>query len=374
MAHAQFSIGSFSRLVLAAASFFVFSLPSQALAGESELTAEVQVDVAGKDSADAREQAMTKGYSDGLVDLLSKLTSPDQVQLIMSNLEPGRVASMVRGTEVLDEKISAGRYRARLMLTYDGDEISKLIDAGGTGGNVQGSSNAVGSFLIIPGYEEDGVPMLWEEGNPWRAACRSMGLEIATGDIVVPYGDGRDSAIVDARTLASATYASLAPMTVRYGVSDIMVVAAKYSHNPDPQLDIVKRRINRTQNEVSMQTYRADPQESKEALMNRAARDLATQIQHKKTEELETVKAVQGGDRHSVMMLASISTLSSWTDLRTRLSTLPMIDRLEVLAIAPQQVDLIVHYRGEPASLAQAIDAQNLRLQQNDNYWVISRD
>jgi hypothetical protein len=66
--------------------------------------------------------------------------------------------------------------------------------------------------------------------------------------------------------------------------------------------------------------------------------------------------------------------MASWTELRTRLASLPMIDRLELLAMSPQQVDMIVHYRGSPESLANGIIAQGLRLAQNDQYWVISRD
>ncbi len=346
----------------------------QALAGEASVNSEVEVDVTGKDAADAREQAMAKAQLDGLTDLLSKLTSPEQVHAIVTSLDPQRISAMVRSTEVLDEKITSNRYRATLMLTYDGDQISQLIENGGVATNGVKPVVEIGSFLIIPGYEEDGVQMLWEEANPWRAACKTVGLEIASGDIIVPFGDARDAAVVDAKLLSAANYATLLPLTVRYGVSDIVIVQAKYTHTPDPQLEVVKRRINRTQNEVNVLTYRADPQETKETLMTRAARDITSQIEHKKTEEMETTKAVQGGDRNTVMMLASVTTLSSWTELRTKMSSLPMIDRLEVLAISPQQVDLIVHYRGTPESLANALAAQNIRLQQNPNYWVVSRD
>ena len=81
-----------------------------------------------------------------------------------------------------------------------------------------------------------------------------------------------------------------------------------------------------------------------------------------------------GGDRNDVMLLASVTTLHSWTEVRGKLTKLPMIDRLEVLAISPQQVDMIVHYRGTPDSLANAITAQNLRLVKNEKYWVVSHD
>ncbi len=75
-----------------------------------------------------------------------------------------------------------------------------------------------------------------------------------------------------------------------------------------------------------------------------------------------------------MMMLANISTLSSWTQLRSKLSALPMVDRIELLAISAKQVDIIIHYRGAPDSLARAITTNNIRLLQNKDYWVVSRD
>lgn len=347
-------------------------LGAPAWAGEALVNSQVTVDVTGKDAADAREQAMAKAQTDALTDLLGKLTTPEQVRAILVNLEPSQVSAMVRGTEVLDEKISSNRYRADLMVTFDGDAISGLI--GGNGGNTVEQIATIGAFLVIPAYEEDGTNMLWEEGNPWRNAWKSAGLEFNSGDIVVPFGDANDRSVVDAQTVASANYAALLPLTVRYGITDIVILQAKFMHAPEMKLEVVKRHINRNQNEVNLLTYRADPQETKDVLLSRAAHDIADILEHKKTEQLETVKTVQGGERNTVMMLASVSTLASWTQLRAKLSSLPMIDKLEILALSPQQVDMIVHYRGSPDSLSNAITAQNIRLVKSANYWVVSRD
>jgi len=348
---------------------------SPSRAGEALVNSEASVDVSGKDAADAKAQAMIKGQSDALTNLLNKLTTPEQTQEIVNSLDANKIANMIRGTEVLEEKISSNRYRARLMVTFDGDQISGMIGKGAAGGAATGGDQAVaGSFLVIPGYEEDGAVMLWEDANPWTPVWRAAGLEVASGDIVVPYGDNADISAIDTKTLASANYASLAPLTIRYGVSDIVVLQAKFSRTPDMVLSVVKHRINRTQNEVNLLTYRADPQETKELLLARAARDIADSLQHKKTEELESVKMVHGGERNDLMLLASITTLASWTKIRAKLATLPMIDKLELLAISPQQVDMIVHYRGTPDSLANGITAQNLRLMKSQNYWVVSYD
>jgi hypothetical protein len=351
-----------------------FSVP--ATAGEALVNSEASVDVSGNDAADARATAMIKAEADALSNLLSKLTTDQQTRAILSGLDPAKISSMVRGTEVLEEKISSNRYRARIMVTFDGNEISSLIGQGPAGSSDINSTEplTVGSFLIIPGYEEDKNAMLWEENNPWIPIWRSTGLEIASGDIIVPYGDNADISAVDARTLSSANYASVAPLTIRYGVSDIVVLQAKFAHAPDMMLNVVVRRINRTQNEVSLLTYRADPQETKDLLLARAAHDIADMLEHRKTEEVSSVKTVRGGERNNLMLLASITTLNSWTQVRAKLSKLPMIDSLELIAISPKQVDMIVHYRGTPDSLSSAITSQNLRLVKNPNYWVVSYD
>lgn len=344
-----------------------------AWAGEALVNSDVEVDVTGKDAADAKSQAMAKGEIEALTDLLNKLAPPGQAPDIIAALDARKISKMVKGTEVLDEKITGNRYHARITVSFDGDELSELISKVGAQAPPE-AANSVSSFLIIPAYEENGSAALWEDGNPWRNVWKAVGLEIAAGDVVVPFGDAADNGVIDVKTLGSVTYASMVPMTIRYGVSDIVILQAKLVQQPDLMLTVVKHRISRGQNEVNLLSYRADPQETRDLLLARAARDIAVNLQHKKSEELSAIQTVRGGDRNKVMMLASISTLASWTQLRAKLSTMPMVDRIELLAMGPKQVDMIMHYRGSPESLARAITSQNIRLVQNKDYWVVSRD
>ena len=360
-------------LAVMLAAIALFAAPSSH-ASDTLVNSEVSVDVTGKDASDARTQAMSKAEVDALLDLLGKFTLPGQAQEIVSAMDARKISAMVRGTEVLEEKISENRYRARLLVSFNGDDISALVGQASADKTRTDVAPPLGAFLIIPAYEEAGQSLLWEDNNPWRAKWRNVGVEITSGDVVVPYGDAKDAAVLDYKGVTSANYATLIPLISRYGVSDVVIVQAKLTQNPDLVLEIVKRRFNRTQNEVNLLTYRADPQETKDTLLARAARDIAERIQFKKTEELSDTKNALGGERHEIMMLANISTISSWTELRQKLSKLPMVDKLDILAMSPQQVDLMVHYRGTPESLVIGIQAQKLRLVQNDNYWVISRD
>lgn len=361
----------FSALCLAAC-LGVLGSPA-AWSGEAIVNSEVSVDVTGRDAAEARQAAMARASTDALTDLLNKLAAPGQAEVIISTLDGKKIAAMTRGTEVLEEKISDNRYRARLLISFDADEVSNLISKFGIGGQSDIPSKT-SSFLFITSYEEDGAVMLWEERNPWRNVWRMLSIESSSGDIIVPYGDNNDQQIVSERTLASANYAALAPLAIRYGVSDIVILHAKYEKNPDMVITVVKRRINRTMSEVNATTYRADPQETRDTLLARAARDIADNMENKKNEEIATVQGVSAGEKGKMMILASITTLGSWTMLKSKLETLPMIERMEMLAMSPQQVDMIVHYRGSPESLAGGITGIGLRLVKNDQYWVISRD
>lgn len=348
-------------------------LPARLWAGEAIINSQIEVDVTGKDAVDAKQIAMEKGAKEALTDLLNKLAPPGQTPDIMANLDTRKIGKLVKGTEVLDEKISGNRYHAQLMLSFDGDELSNLISKADE--HPAGSSSAaVNSFLIIPAYQEGTKVILWEDSNPWRNVWKNAGLENTSGDIIVPFGDVRDNNVIDVDNINTSTYTSLIPLTIRYGVTDIVIMQGKLVTQPDVVLTVIKRRISRGHNEINMFTYRADPQETREMLLARAARDLISGLQHKKSEEINSNQEIRGGEHNKVMMLANISTLSSWTQLRSKLSSLPMVDRIELLAISAKQVDVIVHYRGTPDSLARAITASNIRLVQNKDYWVVSRD
>ncbi len=348
-------------------------LPAPLWAGEAIINSDIEVDVTGKDAVDARQQAMEKGASEALADLLNKLAPPGLTTDIMARLDAHKISKMVKGTEVLDEKISGNRYHAQLRLSFDGDELSELISKVGEQANNDQTIPA-NAFLIIPAYQEGAKTILWDDSNPWRAVWKNVGLENTIGDIIVPYGDAKDNSIIDVDTLNSSTYTNLIPFTIRYGVTDIIITQAKLVQSPDLVLTVTKRRVSRGHNEINIMTYRADPQETREMLLTRAARDIIYGLQHKKTEELSANQEVRGGEHNQVMMLASISTMASWTQLRSKLSSLPMVDRIELLAISAKQVDTILHYRGTPDSLARAITASNIRLVRNKDYWVVSRD
>ncbi len=343
-------------------------------AGEAIVNSEVNVDITSKDPSGARTQAMAKAEVDGLVALLERLGPPGQAKDIMSTLDSKKITAMVKGTQVVDERISGNRYRAKLIVSFDGDEISKIMSGVSAPDAKELMPASVGSFLVIPGLEIGNQKLLWEGSNIWKAVWDEVALEVTTGDVLVPYGDQTDAAALAYGDMMTADFQTLSTFAVRYGVSDVVLLQATYVFRPDMMLTVVKRRVGRQDSNVNVLTYRADPQETRELLFARAARDIISELQEKKVDETATKAAVRGGDRKRLVMLASISTMSSWTELRKKLTALPMVDKVDTLAVSARQVDIAVHYRGSEESFTNALSSKSIRFKKNPDYWVISND
>ncbi len=362
------------RLLFIAMLLFALSASFQAQAGEAIVNSEVLVDIAGKDPAAARSQAMAKAEVDGLQALLERLGPPGQAKDIMVTLDSKKISSMVKGTQIEEEKITANRYRAKLIVSFDGDEISKLMTNVSSEEAKDEMPASIGAFLVIPALEFNNQRLLWEENNIWKSVWSEVAIEVTTGDILVPYGDSTDAAVISYDNMMNADFQALSAFALRYGASDVVLVQAKYTMRPDMVLNVAVRRVSRQDVSISAHTYRADPQESREMLFARAARDIISELQARKVDETANRQSVRGGDRKKIMMLASISTMSSWTELRKKLTSLPMVDKVETLAVSARQIDLVVNYRGSEESFTNALIGKSLRLKKTDNYWVVAND
>lgn len=366
--------------MLAALGFFVLfpllsSLPAPASAQEAFLRSDVSVDVSGKDATEARASAMKQAERTGLKNLLSRL-APGQEEDAMKGLDDARIRAMVQGTEVLEERIAGNRYRAQLRVSYKALAVNQLIEKRvSAAGSVAGRLSQSTAILVLPVYEAGGESLLWEPSNAWREAWRRVQLETGGGNVVVPYGDGRDIATANAATVQSATYDALAPLINRYGAGQVAVVKAslKPAQGSDASmLEVIKRDVGRMRSDVFPLEYRADPQESVDDLLLRAARDLAEQIGRQREDALSR-EAVSGGEpENRVLVVIPIETLQGWSDLRGRLLNIPSVVQVELLAIAPRQVDALLHFRGQKEGVEHSAAAAGLVVTPGNGYWVIS--
>jgi hypothetical protein len=136
---------------------------------------------------------------------------------------------------------------------------------------------------------------------------------------------------------------------------------------------VQRKLVGASQNETLALNYRPDPQEDIPSFFVRVARDVADQL-NRQREEAMTRRTMSGNASGHIMIVTPYTTMASWMDVRSRLLKLAFVDKLEMVAISPQQADAILHYRGTEDALMKAIIALNLRVTPQGSYWVVSRD
>ena len=338
---------------------------AQAQAGRMDSI--VVVEATGSSATEARDVALAKGEIEGFRLLLQRL-DPTQADARIATTPESRIHSMVKGMEVMDEKFSATTYRAKLRITYDDGAIGEVLSAVGA---TSAAASMTSHVLVLPVLKGGGVVKLWEDGNPWRDIWNSVGLEVGRGVILLPYGDQNDKDSLDAFTATTADYNRMMVLAARYGADQIVVAEAMPVHEEGsvPRLEVKLRRLSVNGQEETLDTYTAQGEDTTEVLMVKAAKAVAATLKGENTPGYSNV-STPGGKQ--VMVLAAINDITQWTDLRQRLLAMSPVEKLELKAISSRQVDLILHYRGDPSTLISNFEAQAIAVNPVGEYWTIS--
>lgn len=348
--------------------FYLFSAP--AFAQEALLTREVSVDVSEADAAASREKALKDAEMKGFSEFLDIL-SPAQKGEILKKTDPKQVSALIRGVEVVNEQIIGNRYRAQLRINYAADGLNALVAE--KSAEAKEAPIRSTARLVLPVMKDGDTLKLFDPGNAWREAWEKVALETPKGGVILAYGDQNDISLVDGASALSADFKALKPLAARYGTGEIVVLGLRPYTTPETKVDIVKRRLSANMNEVSVLGYYPDTGEKSADFYTRVARDVAEQLGFERETQVKTeAKAMQKGEE--IKIIATYTTLRTWTEVRKRLLDIPFVNGLEVQAISPEQVDMMVHYRGSREALAQAVATKGLKLQPMDDYWVVSRN
>jgi len=347
----------------------LLGFPALAQAQSALLSSEVSEEVTGADATQARSEAMDKAKIEGFAALLDRL-APDQKKDILQKLDVKKILALVRGIEVVkDEKIIGNKYSASFRVNYDAVAINNLLGTHSKDAPEVASHSS--SLLVIPVYSEGGGDMLWEKENAWRVVWQRMAVEEGGGAVLAPYGDAEDVGQINAQTAQSNPYTAFNTLLGRYGAAEVAVLKATYSADPAPHLTVLRRLIGPQRSDMEVLEYSADPQEDRDALLTRAAREIVVQLAQQRNAILEK-RALNGQTAGRQLVVIPITTLTAWTQTRAKLLSMPVVTQVELHALAATQADAMIHYKGTPEALASALEAAHFRVHKADTYWVVS--
>lgn len=372
------------------------ALPAHA--AEPLFVGQVHVDIMGENATDARLLALTQAKHDALDDLFKKFV-PEHRATIMENLNQARIEKLVRNVEVLNEAVDGNRFRADIRVSYSAnmfnDLITRKIEA------VESDQQLLTTAsLVLPIFEAEDRLYLFESVNPWGSAWANVARNIGRGQIVTPFGDSVDHSIMSAKRAEKADFKEFAPLRRRYGVRDVIILHAKFltaqAEETEPQeeddgdayaildqeeieaqkrkqnliLHIKERRVQAKEDEIKIMEYMIDASEDKEELMDRAARDLGIYIMNMQGKTVLRVNEAKQ-DYHKILLVTPVTTMKRFSWVKERINRLPGAEKLEILALKPEQADMQLHYTGEREVLLQSMEDVGLKFIDRTNYVEI---
>lgn len=315
----------------------------------------VSVDKTAQSAATARADAIAEGQRLALQLLVKRLAARPASDRIAATVTTGRAAELVRDFDIAEEKSSGVRYVAKLNVRFKPDAVRAMLRAEGA----HFAETASRPLVVAPVFEGAGTPTLWDSPNPWREAWAAKLPRDGLVPMILPTGDASDTGTVKAEQARDGDSVKLRALAAKYNAGGTLVTVAKIDSTGE--LQVTSTRLGTTgAPQTVVEKFRPSSGESREALLQRAADSVATQIEERwKQDNLLRV----GGSEQALETDVPFGSLREWVEIRNRLGRVAQIRRSDVRALSKRDAHVVLYYVGDEAQLSQALTQLDLRLE-----------
>ena len=325
----------------------------------------VGVDVTAEDANAARAVALQAGMRAAYHRLLRRLTPRSSYDLHPEPV-PARLASLVYGIEVGNERTSATRYLASLTISFHKAEIRALLRSNG----IPFAETPSKPLLVLPVYSAAGAQLLWDEPNAWRAAWGTVRGTDSLLPLVIPNGDLTDVALIGAAQAAAGERARISAIAGRYGVEDAVVAHASLTTaigSRNPSIDVAMRRFGPAGESTVVQGFRGRPEETLAGLLLRAVEEIAMGME----EQWKRDTLLESGTQGRLPVTVPITALAEWVAIAERLEQAPEVTAVRLGDISKASAHIELGFYGAPERLALALAQRDLHLQEEEGFWIL---
>ncbi|HXC29093.1 MAG TPA: DUF2066 domain-containing protein [Stellaceae bacterium] len=340
-------------------------------ASQDPYTATVTVDATSDSVAKARDMARLDGARRALAMVVQNLAGgADKAKPL--KVSDNDITDMVASFEVANEKMTAVRYTADYTYHFKPADVAKAMQTAGVAINNGNTSVASGGkpIVILPVLQDGTTALLWDDPNPWRDAWERRTPSTSGVALVVPLGDVSDLAAIDADKARMGDATALAAIAKKEGTDDVLVLVAVKRSGDKPGIDVTVRRYHLGQFvDVHFDSVDAKQGEADADLLKRAADTVATDIDT----GWKNAKSDLNGPLATITVVAPITGLDDWIQLRDLLSAAPAVRKIDVKSLSRQEATLDIQYVGTPDQLKTNLASMKLDLQGGDPVWRLAR-
>ena len=344
--------------------------PSATLAAAADAAftvAGVAVDVTDDDAATARILALAQGQRLSFRRLLERLVSISDYDRLPTPPDPV-ITELVQGFEVADERVGPDRYIASLTFHYKPEEVGRLL----RDHNIPYAPSASEPIIVLPLFRTAEKLMLWEDGNPWRAAWASLAPSNSLVPVIVPFGELADMEIISAAQAWAVDRERLEALMERYGAGETIVIDATEtgaSLEGGPRVAVTVQRFQGQSVKVGGGAYGGQLSDSLETVLALAALTTRGQLE----DEWKEANLLRFDRKRSLTIDILLTGISDWLDTRDRLTGIALIRKLEISAMSSRFVRAVLHFVGEDQQLVGALARNDLRLVREADFWLLHR-
>ena len=310
----------------------------------------IKVDATAASATEARDKAVAQGRPVAWTKLYRRLARekdwPNQPQL-----DDATLMRMIRGIEIANEKRSSTRYLADIRYEFNPADVKRVLQQA----NVAYTETSGKRVLIIPVVPGAAKP--YDAGGAWTKAWAATDLGGGIVPIVLPAGTGGDMDVLARSDLPRLKWESLSAIAMRYNASEVLIAEASSAGGA----------VSVTLVRVTPGSAAAAPPLPPQPGYAAAAQATSTAIR----EAWKGRAAINYGQRSRVMVLVSFDSGREWASLRSRLSTVPSVADVSVLALSLNSAQIEISYVGALPQLQEALEGQGLNLSQGPGMYVL---
>lgn len=342
---------------------------------------DVAVEATAQSPAAAREQALAQARHIAFVRLLERLTSLEKAEIEPLVPEDAVLIDLVRDFEVTREKSSATRWLGTLTLRFDPDRVRSWLGRR----NVPFVARAADPVLVLPVFEHNGRPILFEEPNPWLRVWAERVRETMLVPIVVPAGDLDDLVALGAREAIAGDAGGINALAQRYGTARTLLVQARLepagpeasgpdSSGPDssgpkgaPEVTVAVTDLGTEPPTVEIRRFRGRPETPAERLLAAAADAVIARLE-------KNWKG--GGDvapTNTLAVVLPLASLRDWLGLRREIAAISAINEVELRSLSAEEAEIVLHFTGSQGALAETLRQHGFDLAQIGGRWQLAR-
>ena len=328
----------------------------------------IPVDVTAKSANAARDRAIAEAQIKAFDRLVKQIVpNPDDQARIHPTRE--EIESFVQDFAVGSERTSSVRYIGRYTVRFRSSQVRGYLAAAGIS-----AISEPHQVLILPLFRTAKRPLLWEQGNAWRAAWDVGGFGDGPVTLILPNADAFDTATLTASGAQSGDVAALVPLAQRYNAAGVVVADAAAN---DPVRGLASGlKVTLTTYDIggvkSTTTLMLDAVqgEQPDKLLHRAVAEAAQTLETGWEQSIAAngsiglvtdqadgaaVAAARSRLGASYPIAMPIAEIADWVKLRDALNAVPGVQRLALDALTREQVAFTVDFLGDPVALQGAL-------------------